>query len=102
MSPTGGERSYYNCNGRRNGTCVSCDTPGIGSELLDAVVLQHMLDRVLIEENTDRIVAIVANSQTETTVEMEDELRNVSLEIDVLKEARKDLLKLVEEKKAVP
>ena len=61
-----------------------------------------MLDRVLIDENTERIVAIVAKSQTETTMEVEDELRNVSLEIEGLKESRKNLLKLVEGGDGVP
>ncbi len=102
MSPTGGERSYYNCNGRRNRLCPSCDTPNPLADRLDSVVLQHILDRILIEENTERIVAIVAKSQTETTLEVEDKLKNVSLEIEDLKESRKNLLRLVETGGAVP
>ncbi|MDE2959451.1 MAG: recombinase family protein [Chloroflexota bacterium] len=101
MSPTGGERSYYNCNGRRNGICPDCDTPNVRAERLDALVLQHVLDRIIIKENTERILAIVASSQTEATMEVEEELKNVNLEIEGQKQARKNLLKLVEEEYAV-
>ena len=102
MSPTGGERSYYNCNGRRAGICPSCDTPNPRAEHLDAAVLEHVINRILIEENTERIIAIVANSQTETTMEVEEELKNVSLEIENQKEYRNNLLRLVEIGGAVP
>ena len=101
MSPTGGERSYYNCNDRRRGLS-SCDTPNPRTDNLDAAVLQHILDRILTEQNTERIIAMVAGSQTETTLEVEEELRNVSLEIESIKESRKNLLRLVEKGEAVP
>ena len=102
MSPTGGERSYYNCNGKRNGICPDCDTPNIRADRLDALVLQHVLDRIIVEENTERIVAIVAGSQTDATVEVEEELKNVHLEIENRKQSRNNLLKLVEDGYAVP
>ena len=100
MSPTGGERSYYNCNHRHRGLS-SCDTPNPRADNLDAAVLQHILDRILTEENTERIIAMVAGSRTETTLEVEDELKNVTLEIESLKESRKNLLRLVAEREAV-
>ena len=102
MSPTGGERSYYNCNGRRAGICPSCDTPNPRAEHLDAAVLEHVINRILIEENTGRIIAIVAKSQTETTMAVEEELKNVSMEIENQKEYRNNLLRLVETGGAVP
>ena len=102
MSPTGGQRSYYNCNGRRNGICPDCNTPNVRAERLDALVLQHVLDRIIVEENTERILAIVAGSQTDATVEVEEELKNVNLEIENRKQARNNLLKLVEDGYAVP
>ncbi len=101
MSPTGGERSYYNCSGRRAGICPCCDTPNPRAEHLDAAVLKHVINRILIEENTERIIAIVAKSQTETTMEVEEELKNVSLEIENQKEYRNNLLRLVEKGDAV-
>ena len=100
MSPTGGERSYYNCSKRRN-KLSSCDTPNPRSERLDHAVLQHMLDKIIIGENMERIIAIVAGSRTETTLEVEDELKNVTLEIEGQKEYRKNLLRLVGEREAV-
>ena len=96
MSPTGGQRSYYNCNKRRS-HLSSCDTPNPRAELLDAAVLRHIVDNVLTKENTERVLAIVAKSQTETMVEVEDELKSLNLEIESLKGARKNLLKLVED-----
>ena len=101
MSPTGGARSYYNCNLRRNGLCPSCDTPNPRAEQLEAAVLQHILEKILIPKNTERIVAMVAKSHTGTTLEVEEELRNVNLEIDKQKESRKNLLHLVEAGQAV-
>lgn len=102
MSPTGGQRAYYNCNHRRNGLS-SCKTPNPRSEKLDAAVLQHMLDAILTQENTERILSIVAQSRTETTMVVEDELKNVNLEIEKQKSARRNLLKLVEvEEDVVP
>ena len=100
MSPTGGERSYYNCNERRKGLSA-CKTPNPGAERLDAVVLQYMLDKILTQENTERILDIVAKSQTETALVVEDELKNVNLEIENVKAARRNLLKLVEDGHAV-
>ena len=97
MSPTGGVRSYYNCNHRRR-HLSSCDTPNPPADLLDAAVLQHILNKVVTKENTKRVLAIVAKSQTETMMEVEDELRNVSLEIENLKGARRALLLMVEDK----
>ena len=97
MSPTGGDRSYYNCNHRRR-HLSSCDTPNPPADLLDAAVLQHILNKVVTKENTKRVLAIVAKSQTETMMEVEDELRNVSLEIENLKGARRSLLLMVEDK----
>jgi DNA invertase Pin-like site-specific DNA recombinase len=98
MSPTGGKRSYYNCNLKRNGLRPSCDTPRPRAEQLDEGVLQHILDKVLISENTDRIVSIVAKSHKETTLEVEEELRNVNIEIANNKESRKNLLDFVADK----
>ena len=97
MSPTGGDRSYYNCNHRRR-HLSSCDTPNPPADLLDAAVLQHILNKVVTKENTERVLAIVAKSQTETMTEVEDELRNVSLEIENLKGARRTLMLVVEDK----
>ncbi len=103
MSPTGGERSYYNCNGKRNGICPACDTPNPRAERLDTLVLQHVLDRIIIKENTERILVIVASSQTEATMEVEEELKNVNLEIESQKASRRKLLSFVEgEEDVVP
>ena len=101
MSPTGGERSYYNCNGRSDGLCTDCDTPRPRAERLDALVLQRILDEIIIKENTERIVALVGSSQTEATMEVEEELRNVNLEIENHKKWRSNLLRLVETGDAV-
>ena len=100
MSPTGGARSYYNCNDRRK-QLSSCDTPNPRAELLDAAVLRHIVDNVLTKQNTERVLAIVAESQTATMVEVEDELKNINLEIESLKGARKNLLKLVEDEEEI-
>ena len=103
MSPTGGERSYYNCNLKRNELCPSCDTPRPRAEQLDAFVTDHMIRKVLKSQNMDRLVGIVAKSQTETTVEVEEELSNIDMEIEDQKESRKNLLALVEKpNKVVP
>jgi DNA invertase Pin-like site-specific DNA recombinase len=96
MSPTGGERSYYNCNHRRR-HLSSCDTPNPPADLLDAAALRHVFDRILIKENTERVLAIVAKSQTETTIEVEEELRNISLEIEKQKTSRRKLLQLFDD-----
>ena len=98
MSPTGGERSQYNCNHKRRGISSSCDTPRPNADNLDAAVLQHILDKVLIPENTERVIDIVAKSETETTVELEEELRNINLEMEDLKESRRTLVLLLEGK----
>ena len=92
MSPTGGVRSQYNCNQRRRGINPSCDTPRVNADELDAAVLQHILDKILIPENTERLINIVANSETETTAEVEEELRNINLEIKDLKDSRRTLV----------
>ena len=95
MSPTGGERSYYNCYRRRIGMNRFCETPNPRGEHLDEAVLGHILDRLLIPENTERIIDMVARSETQTTVEVEEELRNISLEIENQKETRKTLLEFL-------
>lgn len=100
MSPTGGERSYYNWNSRRN-HLSTCDTPNPPVERLYTAVLQYMLDKILTEKNPERILALVTKSQTDTTLVVEDELRNVNLEIENIKSARRNLLKLVEDGKGV-
>ena len=101
MSPTGGERSYYNCYRKRNGMNRFCQTPNPRAEHLDEAVLRHILERVLIPENTERIIDMVARSETETTVEVEEELRNINLEIQSQKESRRNLLKFLDETEAV-
>jgi hypothetical protein len=101
MSPTGGERSYYNCNDRRNKLSPSCDTPNPRAEDLDYAVLQHVLKKVTTQENMERLSDIVANSQSDTMLEVEEELRNVNLEIADQKESRRNLLRLVEKGTAV-
>ncbi len=99
MSPTGGIRSGYNCNQKRSGVNPECDTPRIKADLLDSAALQHVIDKVIIPENIDRIVAIVANSETETTLEVEEELKDLTTKIEEQKDARRELLDLVEKKK---
>ena len=81
---------------------VAPTPPNPRAEHLDAAVLEHVINRILIEENTGRIIAIVAKSQTETTMAVEEELKNVSLEIENQKEYRNNPLRLVETRGAVP
>ena len=101
MSPTGGERSYYNCNDKRNNISPSCDTPRPRADLLDVAVVEHVLKKVTTPENMDRLVEIVASSQTETMMEVEEELKDLDLQIESQKESRRALLGLVERKQAV-
>ena len=101
MSPTGGERSYYNCNLKRNDLSPSCDTPRPRADQLDAAVLEHVLKKITTPENMDRLIEIVASSQSETMLEVEEELSNLDIEIESQKESRRNLLWLVEKKKAV-
>jgi site-specific DNA recombinase len=102
MSPTGGERSYYNCNRRRNQTCPSCETPNPRADHLDAAVIDHVFGKILTPENMDQVIDIVAKGETVTTEEVEEELTDLQLEIEGQKNARKKLLKLVEDEDAVP
>ena len=101
MSPTGGERSYYNCNQRRNGTCPSCETPKPRADHLDAAVLDHVFRKILVPENMDRVTDIVAKGETVATQEVEEELTDLEIEIEGQKSERKNLLHLVATNQAV-
>ena len=61
--------------------------------------VSHFVDKVIIPANIDRIVAIVAKSETVTTLEVEDDLKNLTTKIEEQKDARRELLDLVERKK---
>ena len=98
MSPTGGKSSQYNCNHKRRDINPSCDTPRVNADVLDAAVLQHILDRVLIPKNTERLIDIVTKSETQTTAEVEEEFRNITLEIESLKDSRRTLVLRLEKK----
>ena len=102
MSPTGGERSYYNCNQRRNQTCPSCETPNPRADHLDAAVTDHVFGRILTPENMEQLIEIVATGETVTTQEVEEELTDLQIEIEELDKGRKNLLKLVEKDEGVP
>ena len=103
MSPTGGKRSGYNCNPKRSGVSPHCDTPRVNADLLDAATLQHVVDKIITQENIDSIVAIVAKSETVTTLEVEEDLKDLTTKIEKQKNARRELLDLVEKKeKAIP
>ena len=101
MSPTGGERSYYNCNRRRNQICPSCDTPNPRADHLDAAVFDHVFGKILTPENMDQVTDIVAKGETVTTEEVEEELTDLQIEIEGKKSERKNLLHLVATDQAV-
>ena len=102
MSPTGGERCYYNCSLRRTRVYHSCETPNPRAEQLEAAVTEHVLGRILTPENTDQILEIVAKGETVTTQEVEEELTDLQIDIEKLEKGRKNLLDLVETGQAVP
>ena len=102
MSPTGGERSYYNCNQRRNNICPSCETPNPRADHLDAAVIDHVFGKILTPENMDQLIEIVDKGETVTTQEVEEELTDLQIEIEDLQKGRKNLLNLVETDQAVP
>ena len=101
MSPTGGIRCYYNCNSKRKDLSPSCDTPRPRAEILDAAVLEHILKKVVTPENTEQLIRTVEQGRSETTIEVEEDLRNLEMEIGNQKEGRKALLGLVERRQAV-
>ena len=101
MSPTGGKRSYYNCNRRRTSVCPSCDTPNPRADQLDAAVTEHVLGKLLPPENMDKLIEIVAKAETVTTQEVEEEITDLQIEIQELEDGRKNLLKAVEKGQAV-
>ncbi len=101
MSPTGGERSYYNCNRRRNQVCPSCDTPNPKADHLDAAVIDHVFGKILTPENMQQVIDIVAKGETVTMQEVEEEVTDLQIEIEGQKNARKNLLTLVETNQAV-
>ena len=77
MSPTGGERSYYNCNERRTQIYHSCETPNPRADHLDAAVIDHVFGKILTPENMDQLIEIVAKGETVTTQEVEEELTDL-------------------------
>ena len=89
MSPTGGKRSYYNCNRRRTSVCPSCDTPNPRADQLDAAVTEHVLGKLLPPENMDKLIEIVAKAETVTTQEVEEEITDLQIEIQELEDGRK-------------
>ena len=101
MSPTGGERSYYNCNQRRNQICPSCDTPNPRADHLDAAVFEHVFGKIMTPENMNQVTEIVAKGETMTTLEVEEELTDLQIEIEGQKSARNNLLHLVKTNQAV-
>ena len=101
MSPTGGKRSYYNCNRRRNQVCPSCDTPNPRADHLDAAVVDHVFGKILTPENMQQVIDIVAKGETVTMQEVEEEVTDLQIEIEGQKNARKNLLTLVETNQAV-
>ena len=102
MSPTGGKRSYYNCNRRRTSVCPSCDTPNPRADQLDAAVTERVLGKLLPPENMDKLIEILAKAETVTTQEVEEEITDLQIEIQELEDGRKNLLNLVEKGQAVP
>ena len=102
MSPTGGERSYYNCNLRRTQIYHSCETPNPRADHLDAAVIDHVFGKILTPENMDQLIEIVDKGETVTTQEVEEELTDLQIEIEDLQKGRKNLLNLVETDQAVP
>ena len=102
MSPTGGERSYYNCNKRRNNICPYCETPNPRADHLDAAVIDHVFGKILTPENMDQLIEIVDKGETVTTQEVEEELTDLQIEIQELEKGRRNLLNLVETDQAVP
>ena len=102
MSPTGGERCYYNCNLRRTQVYHSCETPNPRAEQLEAAVIEHVFGNILTPENMNQIIELVAKGETVTTQEVEEELTDLQIEIEKREKARKNLLNLVETGQAVP
>ena len=102
MSPTGGKRSYYNCNQRRTSVCPSCDTPNPRADQLDAAVTEHVLGKLLPPENMDQLIEVVDKGETVTKQEVEEEITDLQIEDQKLENGKKNLLNLVETGQAVP